>query len=108
MRKCTAITNAGRTCKCFAIPGTNPPRCLFHCSELPEGCQHRYQTKPLEEKEQIAILEREVRRLSRIKDKSLDCTRTLLATITLLREVKGTGNDQKKDDPEWMKKFRRS
>jgi hypothetical protein len=39
-QRCTAITRAGHPCGAWSVPGTDPPRCAAHRTDVPEdtGC----------------------------------------------------------------------
>lgn len=109
--KCTATAKTGQRCKAFALPDTDPPRCIYHLDEYTgKGGAERLEPNPIDQKRQVTILEREVRRLIHwpAKAKTLEFTRTLISLIELLRQVQGMEAGQKKDDPTWMKKFRQS
>lgn len=54
--RCTALTTSGRRCRAWAIPGTNPPRCVAHARAEPTGRPptHGFYAKPRKPPEDTA------------------------------------------------------
>ena len=108
-RQCSAINSKGELCHCSAIHGSSPPRCVFHIDrrKIPTATP----SAPLTVEEELQDLTAEYRRLVHSRKKSLECTRLLLMVREAIKELGGmppSSTPAKKDDPEWMKKFRQS
>jgi len=88
MPKCTAVKANGEKCLQSAIPGTEPPKCFFHCYDYDsEKPRQRPPILPLTNDEAALILAREVRRLSKRKG-GVEVTKAVLACLDRLDQLK--------------------
>jgi hypothetical protein len=90
--RCTATTKGGTPCLCWAIPGTKPPTCLFHCPELPEAVSRK--PRPFDREREIALLEGELRTVRHLRA-SLERTRTIIALVELIEELRKPDEKEK-------------
>ena len=102
-RRCTAIKRTGEPCRCWALPGTEPPRCIYHVESIPESSTgHRWEAQPIDQDRQIKIIEQVIRNVRRAKIPVLEKSRELRALIAQLNELKAQAKDTK--EPDWKEK----
>lgn len=80
-RKCEATNKDGTPCGTFAVNGTNPARCIYHCD--PANLKAQVYTPQYELRKRIKILNRRLNMLHKIQN---EATKARI-TIDLINKI---------------------